>query len=130
MRQARCRWASLPSAGYHTSSCRQLPASACDTQELHLEYNLLQGTLPKRLRCPALRILTLDNNQLEGSLPADLFAADSDNLETISLSFNKLSGRLPSSFRFPSKLQMLYLGDNLVRRASARVCTIAHNWPV
>jgi Leucine-rich repeat (LRR) protein len=62
---------------------------------LDLGFNLLNGTIPNSLKgLSSLSSLYLNNNQLTGSIPADL---ENYLLIILDISFNQLTGEIPSS---------------------------------
>lgn len=85
------------------------------TQRLRIDYNHLHGPLPAGLfrSLPRLALFAADNNHLTGTLPPDLHLPGS--LKLLTLGSNRLRGALPPTFQF-GQLEMLHLGDNLVRR--------------
>nr|XP_027114476.1 receptor kinase-like protein Xa21 isoform X1 [Coffea arabica] len=101
-----------------------------------LSFNSLQGTIPMEIgNLNKLKILEINNNQLSGSLPMGMFNISSleviglqgnslsgslpvgicsrlQGLTSLDLSYNDLSGIIPSSLTECSKLQLLSLFDN------------------
>jgi Leucine-rich repeat (LRR) protein len=76
-------------------------------QRLTLSGNLLSGTIPKSVFLQSIIFLSLDRNNLVGSLPQ----VESRTMATLDLSFNALSGTLPSS---------KYLGLNYLKLSHNR----------
>jgi Leucine rich repeat N-terminal domain len=70
-------------------------ALACSLQSLTLEGNQLYGLIPDLTLLPALQLINAANNQLNGTIPDGLGAIS--NIDYINLSFNSLSGLLPTS---------------------------------
>ncbi|KAK2632086.1 hypothetical protein EUGRSUZ_L02010, partial [Eucalyptus grandis] len=75
---------------------------------LYLNDNLIDGTLPSSLCDMELIDLNLANNSLSGSIP-DCWK---DSLSFLTLSFNKLSGVIPSSLGSLPHLTTLHLNGN------------------
>ncbi|KAK3422750.1 LOW QUALITY PROTEIN: hypothetical protein EUGRSUZ_G03160, partial [Eucalyptus grandis] len=75
---------------------------------LYLNDNLIGGTLPSSLCDMELIVLNLANNSLYGSIP-DCWK---DSLSFLTLSFNKLSGVIPSSLGSLPRLTTLHLNGN------------------
>ncbi|CAD6260637.1 unnamed protein product [Miscanthus lutarioriparius] len=78
---------------------------------LSLRYNALSGPLPRDLAsCVELRVINLQSNLLSGELPAELLFLDGNrltgelpnvsmpSLTSFNVSFNNLSGEIPTSF--------------------------------
>ncbi|XP_058750413.1 probable LRR receptor-like serine/threonine-protein kinase At1g06840 [Vicia villosa] len=76
--------------------------------KLSLKNCNLQGPIPDLSRIPHLLYLDLSSNQLNESIPSDL----SQNITTIDLSNNTLTGTIPSSFSNLPNLQKLSLANN------------------
>ncbi|ETR73625.1 MAG: hypothetical protein OMM_00802 [Candidatus Magnetoglobus multicellularis str. Araruama] len=78
---------------------------------LNLSNNQLNGTIPAELgQLSSLQSLILSNNQLTGSLSAEL--GQLSNLQSLVLSRNQLAGNIPSELAQLSNLQSLLLNDN------------------
>lgn len=106
---------------------------------LDFSGNGLMGDLPASWVCSNLKLLNLSNNELKGSLPANLWDCSSlqslilsdnwftgqipaeisrlQNLETLALDRNMFSGSLPVSFTQLSNLKVLKLEFNAFSRA-------------
>ena len=70
------------------------------------------GSIPVHLGdLDDLTSLSLDNNYLTGSLPAELFF-DWDHLESLNLNRNALNGTIPPEISNAARLQSLRLQDN------------------
>ena len=77
---------------------------------ISLVSNMLQGTLSDEIwTLPSLENLSLDKNQIMGTLPSVLL---SESLQTLSLAENKLSGNIPSEILSLPKLSVLNLNNN------------------
>ncbi len=76
---------------------------------LYLGSNQISGQLPPLPR----KIVKLDvsNNSLSGSLPSE-FGAQNQQMDTLILSFNNLSGHIPESFCRMEQLAALDLANN------------------
>ncbi len=74
---------------------------------LSLSNNTLRDTLPILGGLPALRILDLTNNEIDGQL----FDFNMPNLETMRLANNKIQGPIPDFSRMP-KLRSINLSNN------------------
>lgn len=70
----------------------------------------LSGTLPPEIGLPKLKVLSLNNNGLSGSLPTQIFASSS--LELLSLYNNNFTGTLMDNFDNMANLTALYLDSN------------------
>ncbi|KAI7750468.1 hypothetical protein M8C21_028939, partial [Ambrosia artemisiifolia] len=83
-----------------------------NTRLLLLQDNLLNGSIPRLVcRTTSLQILDVSNNQISGNIPDCL--ENLQNIEMLILSSNRLSGVLPSSFgNINSILRWLKLDDN------------------
>jgi hypothetical protein len=78
---------------------------------LNLENNQLEGTIPASLSAlNNLLNLFLNTNQLTGSIPASLSALTS--LQWLVLNTNQLTGSLPASLSALTNLQRIYLNNN------------------
>ncbi|XP_035541087.1 probable LRR receptor-like serine/threonine-protein kinase At1g06840 isoform X2 [Juglans regia] len=91
-----------------------IPASYSSMSEL-LKLSLrncnLQGPIPDFSQIPNLYYLDLSSNQLNGSIPPGRF---SENITTIYLSNNNITGTVPASFSGLPKIQRLSLSNNLL----------------
>ncbi|KAL2538741.1 LRR receptor-like serine/threonine-protein kinase GSO2 [Forsythia ovata] len=81
-------------------------------RELHLTNNSLSGWLPNDIcdGIPELTILSLSYNQLSGQIPSNIY--NCRYLEVLSLSYNHFNGSIPSAIGSLNMLQALYLGSN------------------
>lgn len=70
----------------------------------------LSGTLPPEIGSQHLKVLSLHNNALTGSLPKDIFGATS--LELLSLHSNNFTGSIMDNFENMTNLTALYLDSN------------------
>jgi len=77
---------------------------------LQLQDNKITSVATELWSLPALEILTIENNQIVGTLPSDLFA-QMPNLQTLEASHNKFYGELPE-FRLASNIWRIDLGHN------------------
>ncbi|XP_062182691.1 receptor kinase-like protein Xa21 [Phragmites australis] len=77
-------------------------------QILNLSNNTLQGRIPSLENCSKLKELRLRNNQLVGPIPAYL----PRRLQTLALSFNNLSGTIPTSLANITTLNMFSCASN------------------
>ncbi|KAL9236477.1 hypothetical protein vseg_011143 [Gypsophila vaccaria] len=77
--------------------------------KLSLRNCRLQGPIPDLSRIPHLGYLDLSSNQLNGSIPTNKL---SDDITTIILSNNSLTGNISANFAGLSRLQKLSLADN------------------
>ncbi|GKV42859.1 hypothetical protein SLEP1_g50222 [Rubroshorea leprosula] len=104
--------------------------------ELYLDYNKLNGSIPSSFgNCQNLILLTINDNELSGSIPKELFNIYSlcvllnishnhlvgslpsevgklTNLNTLDVSENNLSGEIPSSLSGCTSLEILNLEKN------------------
>eukprot|EP00873_Tetraselmis_striata_P044712 jgi/Tetstr1/464976/TSEL_009708.t1 len=82
--------------------------------ELWLEENQLRGTVPAELSAmSSLTDLSLSENQLRGTVPAQLSALS--RLTSLSLSVNQLRGTVPAQLSALSRLSKLSLRGNQLR---------------
>lgn len=80
-------------------------------KKLHLDTNLLSGTIPANLGSKkAFTHLSLDTNRLSGTIPGNL--GSSDGLTLLSLDSNLLSGTIPENIGSLKKLTVLSLDTN------------------
>lgn len=79
---------------------------------LDVSYNQMTGMLPSFDSLPSLHVLRVENNQLEGSIPEELFSS-SRQLEDVDLSSNAFSGSIPSINS--TTLKALNLSSNSLR---------------
>nr|XP_023895354.1 probable LRR receptor-like serine/threonine-protein kinase At1g06840 [Quercus suber]XP_023895355.1 probable LRR receptor-like serine/threonine-protein kinase At1g06840 [Quercus suber]XP_023895356.1 probable LRR receptor-like serine/threonine-protein kinase At1g06840 [Quercus suber]XP_023895357.1 probable LRR receptor-like serine/threonine-protein kinase At1g06840 [Quercus suber]XP_023895358.1 probable LRR receptor-like serine/threonine-protein kinase At1g06840 [Quercus suber]POE57485.1 puta len=89
-----------------------IPASYSNMSKL-LKLSLrncsLQGPIPDFSQIPNLYYLDLSSNQLNGTIPSDRF---SQNIRTILLSHNHISGTIPTNFSDLPYLQSLSIANN------------------
>ncbi|KAG2672814.1 hypothetical protein I3760_13G059800 [Carya illinoinensis] len=89
-----------------------IPASYGDMSQL-LKLSLrncnLQGEMPDMSRVPKLLYLDLSSNKLNGPIPPDRL---SENITTIGLSNNHLTGEIPINFSGLPRLQRLLIANN------------------
>ena len=79
--------------------------------KLHLDNNLLTGTLPSELgSLTNLQALRLSGNRLTGPIPAELGSLE--HLQSLRLSGNQLTGAIPAELGSPEYLQQLWLHYN------------------
>ncbi|KAI3723101.1 hypothetical protein L2E82_34449 [Cichorium intybus] len=97
----------------------ELPESLSELTNLEkfdVSSNRLSGQIPSGLcqgtGTSSLKVLYLQNNLLEGTIPSTL--SNCSQLASLDLSFNSLTGTIPSSFRYLSKLQDLMIWMNLL----------------
>lgn len=91
----------------------ELPAGTfnfTDMLFMYLSENEIHGQMPKVDQLPLLSLLNLSYNSLSGTIPSCLGKATSLNL--LYLSFNHLVGSLPDSFTDLTEMQYLYLLNN------------------
>eukprot|EP00250_Pteridium_aquilinum_P029794 c40139_g1_i1 orf=251-2314(-) len=101
----------LPGSGLYGSIAPGTLGLLSHLQTLSLRSNHLSGNLPDDLaNCTRLRRLFLQNNLLSGSMPPFNFSL-TPALDVIDLSFNKLTGEIPSSISTLS-LKTLLLQNN------------------
>ncbi|CAL9118367.1 unnamed protein product [Musa acuminata var. zebrina] len=80
-------------------------------QSLHLENNLLSGSIPMSLgRLQMLEDVSLSNNQLNGSIPQEITTLS--RIKTLDLSDNSIGGSFPASLCNLSSLVALNLEGN------------------
>lgn len=97
----------------------ELPESLSELTNLErfdVSSNQISGGIPSGLcegsSTTRLKVLYLQNNRLNGSIPSTL--SNCSQLVSLDLSFNSLTGKIPSSFRYLSKLQDLMIWMNLL----------------
>lgn len=79
--------------------------------ELTLNYNQLSGTIPPDLNSLThLQLLYLYDNQISGNIPSEL--GDLINLKKLSLNNNQISGTIPTELSNLNHLTHLHLGNN------------------
>ncbi|KAK2983219.1 hypothetical protein RJ640_023339 [Escallonia rubra] len=80
--------------------------------ELHLENNTLEGTIPPSLgNCKLLVLLNLSHNNLNGTIPSQLFGASALS-NSLNLAPSRLSGSLPSEIGHLITLGELDVSNN------------------
>ena len=79
-------------------------------QFMYLSENNLQGQIPAVAQLPALTLMNLSYNSLDGTIPSCLGKAT--NLNLLYLSNNRLVGSIPDTFTDLVHLQYLYLLNN------------------
>ncbi|PWA41035.1 Concanavalin A-like lectin/glucanase, subgroup [Artemisia annua] len=100
--------------------------------ELYLSGNNISGTIPEILKsCSELELFDISRNNVSGEIPMELerFDVSSNQLTgeipagicegtyslvLLHLSFNSLTGIIPSSFQYLSKLQELIIWNNVL----------------
>ncbi|KAL5727020.1 lysine--tRNA ligase [Ranunculus cassubicifolius] len=90
-----------------------IPTSLCKLQylmDLVLSKNQLSGDIPQCWNSPLLRILDFSFNDLSGVIPSSL--GYSSKLVSLHLSNNALHGEIPSSLKNCTRLSILDLGEN------------------
>ncbi|XP_015874754.4 receptor-like protein 6 [Ziziphus jujuba] len=80
-------------------------------QVLDASKNHLSGTIPQCSDKLGILILKLANNNFHGNIPR-LCSGESQDLETLDLSYNQLYGKIPRSLIKCKKLSVLKLGHN------------------
>lgn len=82
-----------------------------DMVYLDIAYNRFTGTLPQDIpqRMPDLRIFFMENNDIGGTIPANLGDL---NLRRVHMDDNALTGTIPTQLGNPPRLQQLYLHGN------------------
>ena len=105
---ARTNWLSdRPLDEWHGASTN----SGGRVARLELFNNQLTGSIPAELGdLTNLQMLNLDNNQLTGSIPTEL--GDLTNLEVLGLYNNQLTGSIPAELGGLSNLERLWLSGN------------------
>ena len=89
--------------------------NSCKLKSLYLSNNSFSGELQVLIhhlsRCArySLQELDLNSNQINGTLPdLSIFSF----LERIDISYNRLNGKVSEEIRFPTKLRTLWMGSN------------------
>ncbi|KAJ0709863.1 putative leucine-rich repeat-containing, plant-type, leucine-rich repeat domain superfamily [Helianthus annuus] len=101
-----------------TEDCCSWAGISCDEKRyrvirLSIPDRGLRGVIPSLQNLTSLSFLNLSSNFLSGPIPDGLFSSF-NNLHTIDLSYNRLSGYLPHTW--PPTLQMLNLSSNHFNR--------------
>ena len=113
----------LSGNGLKGSLPSSLTSISSNLNDLTLSHNLLVGTIPDYIQNRIWKTLELSNNRLSGTLSIDQFShnggsnrsdsvssinsIDVNNNVSISLTNNRLSGKIPSSFQSLLKLNIL-----------------------
>ncbi|TVU21841.1 hypothetical protein EJB05_31510, partial [Eragrostis curvula] len=86
--------------------------SCINLKTMYIRFNQLHGRVPSEIgdKLMGLRILTLANNNLTGTIPASL--GNLSSLTVLELSFNQLEGIIPSSLGNIRSIQYLHLAFN------------------
>mmetsp|Transcript_4166 Transcript_4166/g.8448 ORF Transcript_4166/g.8448 Transcript_4166/m.8448 type:complete len:710 (-) Transcript_4166:2306-4435(-) len=87
-------------------SVTQLPL----LEQLSLRGNALTGTIPDFRPYGPVKVLGLEENQLEGSIPASIYSLE--DLEYIGLSMNSLNGTLSSQIGKLTSLEDFFVFEN------------------
>jgi hypothetical protein len=83
--------------------------------DLHLGYNMLSGVIPSDITAfDNLQLLTLKDNQLNGTIPEQIFATMT-NLTVVDVSVNHLTGTIPNNVGQLVNLVQLNLNGNKLR---------------
>ncbi|KAF7058268.1 hypothetical protein CFC21_065366 [Triticum aestivum] len=94
-------------------------------QVLDVSSNMLNGTLPADFGGAALRYVNLSSNQLAGAIPLEMASHLPANV-TIDLSFNKLTGAIPTVAPFVAQRATAFAGnDELCGRPLDSLCSDA-----
>ncbi|XP_026389281.1 putative receptor-like protein kinase At3g47110 [Papaver somniferum] len=92
-----------------------IPSDICNNtqlEELYLENNRLDGTIPQSLgSCGNLKVVVLSMNQLVGTIPKQLIGLSSLSVQ-LNLSWNQLTGNLPSEVGNLERIFLLDLSNN------------------
>ncbi|XP_010246513.1 PREDICTED: probable leucine-rich repeat receptor-like serine/threonine-protein kinase At3g14840 [Nelumbo nucifera] len=78
------------------------------------DINGTEATFPPLSKMIKIRTLILRSCNIIGELPSYLGSMNMTNLKTLDLSFNKLTGQIPSSFEKLSKVNYIYLTGNFL----------------
>ncbi|KAK1270075.1 putative LRR receptor-like serine/threonine-protein kinase [Acorus gramineus] len=87
--------------------------------ELWLDGNSLTGLIPDFSECTNLKIIHLENNQLNGEVPSSL--VDLQNLRELYLQNNLLYGSVPSGLLNNRNLILKFTGNQNLHEGSSRV---------
>ncbi|KAG8049417.1 hypothetical protein GUJ93_ZPchr0009g2402 [Zizania palustris] len=94
-------------------------------QVLDVSSNLLNGTLPPDFGGPALRYVNLSSNRLAGTIPPEMASRLPANV-TIDLSYNNLTGAIPTLAPFAVQRPTAFAGnDELCGRPLESICSFA-----
>ena len=82
---------------------------------MNLGSNSLTGGLPSDIcdNLPQIEAIEVSYNQLSGSIPSNLSSCR--KLRVLSLSYNAFNGQIPEGIGMLPLIQELYLGDNNLR---------------
>ncbi|ERN10496.1 hypothetical protein AMTR_s00161p00072020 [Amborella trichopoda] len=87
------------------------PSNLLGLESLHLDNNMLTGTIPNELlRSPLLKVLDLGHNHLTGGIPNWLSGLS--NLRILILKSNGFHGNIPNEVCHPQNLAILDLSQN------------------
>ncbi|XP_027063513.1 receptor kinase-like protein Xa21 [Coffea arabica] len=96
---------------FHGTIPREL-SQLVHLQHISLYNNSFHGEIPGNLTYPAIRIINLERNNLEGEIPAEL--GSSKNLLELYLSNNQFKGTIPRSLGDLADLRVLSVSDNFL----------------
>ncbi|XP_055802437.1 probable LRR receptor-like serine/threonine-protein kinase At3g47570 [Solanum dulcamara] len=82
---------------------------------IHLGLNRLSGPLflDEGNIVSNLKFLSISYNQISGSIPSDI--CQLTDLQALSISFNNITGDIPRNIGCLSKLEIFHIGDNLIK---------------
>ncbi|KAG7953461.1 hypothetical protein I3843_12G110900 [Carya illinoinensis] len=89
-------------------------ANLTSLQDLFIQASGLRGPIPPLDLLTSLSDLILRNCNLTGQLPDQIVDPRKTDFKTLDLSFNRLSGRIPPSFKELQTVDHLYLTRNLL----------------
>ncbi|KAE8715721.1 putative LRR receptor-like serine/threonine-protein kinase [Hibiscus syriacus] len=102
-----------------------LPTGFLSVQVLDVSANLVNGSLPPNFGGDNLRDLNVSYNKLSGEIPSQFAEKIPDNA-TIDFSFNNLTGEIPDSVVFTSQESKYFSGNPyLCGEVTGRDCPIA-----
>ena len=104
-------WQYLWASGNNLSG--NIPESICNLSgllELKLGSNSLRGTIPNLGLLGNVKLISLENNMLEGQIPETI--GKCANLIKLDLSNNRITGSIPSAISYCKKLQILNAYSN------------------
>ncbi|KAL5205710.1 hypothetical protein ABZP36_033919 [Zizania latifolia] len=94
-------------------------------QVLDVNSNMLNGTLPPDFGGPALRYVNLSSNRLAGTIPPEMASRLPANV-TIDLSYNNLTGAIPTLAPFAVQRPTAFAGnEELCGRPLDSICSFA-----
>ncbi|XP_051139156.1 probable LRR receptor-like serine/threonine-protein kinase At3g47570 [Andrographis paniculata] len=99
---------------YHCGLEGQIPESLVHLHNLRyieLGENRLTGSIPSQLFNSSIEVLSLEANQLQGTIPSDA-GHTLRNIHRLNLGANKLSGEIPVSLLNASSLEFIMLVEN------------------